>query len=82
MQLTPYKLKPRIVEAWKYKGNPSETLLSDERFVYDKKSGLSVKTPKGVIKAKVGDYIISSPKHELYVCDQEAFESNYVFAGR
>ena len=36
-----------------------------------------VKTLEGVLKGKVGDYLLQGVKGELYPCDREIFEETY-----
>lgn len=36
-----------------------------------------VKTLEGVLKGKIGDYLLQGIKGELYPCDKEIFEETY-----
>jgi len=36
-----------------------------------------VETLEGVLKGKVGDYLLQGVKGELYPCDKEIFEETY-----
>jgi hypothetical protein len=47
-------------------------------FLYDEENDqLSVATMEGVMKARIGDYIIEGIQGEYYPCNQDIFEKTY-----
>lgn len=72
----------KFADAWKkygtkydwayYKKRPMKivAIQMDEEFF--------VKTKEGVMKGKVGDYLIEGIRGEVYPCDKKIFEESYV----
>ena len=78
-----YRKKPVIVEAVQYDGT-EESLLKIMQLQSRKPSwirvdagDLLIPTLEGVMRAKVGDYVIKGVKGELYPCKPDIFEQTY-----
>ena len=77
-----YRKKPVIVEAVQYDGT-RESLLKIAQLQqapsWLKVDGddLLIPTLEGVMRAKVGDYVIKGVKGELYPCKPDIFEQTY-----
>lgn len=81
--------KPLEVEAFKWNGNINELLKwanttplrGSYSFEHKKgffgKNELLIKTNKGNMKAKIGDYIIKGIKNEFYPVKPEIFRDTY-----
>lgn len=80
-----YKKKPIVIEAWQFNGNfqdaPQWMIDAFDRHEVDivetDNPFLLIDTLEGVMKAKVGDYIIKGIVDELYPCKGDIFEETY-----
>jgi hypothetical protein len=80
-----YRKKPVVVEAVQWTGNiklivglgcnSGDWKLSTSSSPMD--IILQIKTPEGIMLARIGDYIIKGVRGELYPCRADIFEETY-----
>lgn len=75
-----YRKKPIVIDAHRWDGHldvsPDWLRTRADVYVHDD-CALSIQTLEGVMIAKVGDWIISGVKGELYPCKPDIFEATY-----
>lgn len=88
--MTKYRKKPVVVEAFKWTGGPDQE--EDPEWIVEALAAepwkariiqinneilLEISTLEGRMTANVGDYIIKGVKGELYPCKPDIFEATY-----
>lgn len=77
-----YRKKPVVIDAFRWNGQEVEGF---KRVIEKQSFGeyesdvyyLEIETLEGVMRANVGDYIITGVKGEKYPCKPDIFESTY-----
>lgn len=74
-----YKTKPCEIEAIQWDGSNVEEIKNfiGEYFKAKTIEGIYIRTLEGVMRARVGDYIIKGLRGEFYPCKPDVFEKKY-----
>jgi hypothetical protein len=79
-----YRKKPVVVEAYQLTGEYIDTIFQKEGKTGVKVDGITfypyyaeIETLEGVMRADIGDYIITGVKGEKYPCKPDIFEKTY-----
>jgi hypothetical protein len=80
LKIMKFREKPIIIEAECYDGTNESAKrimgMGGTREIRNRPEGLYIETFDGVIRANIGDWIISG-KRELYPCKPDIFEAAY-----
>ena len=83
MQPRKFRKKPVVIEAIRWDGK-EETFEAIRQFSAERMVGrnrasgyLLIRTPEGVMKAMIGDWIIKGVRGEIYPCKPDIFEQTY-----
>jgi len=93
--VTKYKKRPVIIEAFQFgideipdwmnyyfqqglaEMEEYIKIVGQQQFEYER---LLIKTMEGLMKAKIGDFVIKGVENELYPCDPDIFRQTYEIA--
>ena len=82
-----YRTKPVVIQAWQLTHKNIRTHIPDffERIMIEQTAEgelfAEINTPKGVVTASQGDWIIRGIHGELYLCKPDIFEQTYEAVG-
>jgi hypothetical protein len=76
-----FKSKPVVIEATQFDGSVNLESFPEARFSYNtiEEGGpyLYVHTDEGIMKARIGDWIIKGTQGEVYPCKPSVFAEKY-----